>query len=117
MGGMNENWLMLYNRCVVESGRGVFAKDASFDHIIRGNVFVLQDQKSPMVVLQTPDCIGAEIIDNDLYGGNGRFVEGMAEPEVLRGNTAHSLPEGDAIPDRPTPPAASIYEWQLDNCR
>jgi hypothetical protein len=116
MGGMNENWLILHNRFIVESGEGVYAKDASFDHIIRGNVFVVQDESSPMVRLRTPDCIGVEIIDNALYGG-GEFVEGMGTPEVLRGNEAHSLPEGDAIPDRPTPPVESIYQWQLENCR
>ena len=42
MGGMNENWLILYNRFVVNQGQGVAAQTASFDHIIRGNVFVLK---------------------------------------------------------------------------
>ncbi len=117
MGGMNENWLLLYNRFVSDEGVGVFGKDASFDHIIRGNVFVLRDATRPMVRLATPDCIGAEIIDNALYGGNGEFIGGMATPEVLRGNVAHPLPDGDALPARPTPPVESIYQWQLDNAR
>ncbi len=117
MGGMNEGWLILYNRFVAAAGEGVDAKDASFDHVIRGNVFVLRDGSSPMVNLRTPDCIGVEIIDNALYGGNGEFIQGMAEPEVLEGNGAHPLPDGDDLPDRPTPPVGSIYRWQLENRR
>ncbi len=117
MGGMNENWLIVYNRFVADAGEGVDAKDASFDHIIRGNVFVLRDDKSPMVRLRTPDCIGVEIIENVLYGGSGEFIKGMGEPDVMRGNEAHALPEAEALPARPTPPVESIYQWQLDNCR
>jgi hypothetical protein len=70
-----------------------------------------------MVRLLTPDCIGVEISDNSLYGGNGEFVEGMGEPEVLEGNAAHPLPEDDELPARPTPPVESIYQWQLENVR
>ena len=117
MGGMNENWLILYNRFIVEAGEGVFGKEASFDHIIRGNVFVLQDEASPLLRLATPDCIGVELIDNALYGGNGEFAAGMGEPEVLRGNEAHPLPGEDDLPARPTPPVESIYQWELEHCR
>ena len=49
MGGMNENWLILYNRFRVEKGQGVAAKTSSFDHILRGNVFVLRSGRWPMV--------------------------------------------------------------------
>lgn len=114
MGGMNENWLILYNRFVVDSGQGVFAKDASFDHIIRGNVFVLRDGKSPMVMLATPDCIGVELIGNSLYGGNGRFADGPAQPAVMEGNQA--LPLAEDAP-RPAPPVPSIYDWQQEHAR
>ncbi len=116
MGGMNENWLILYNRFVTDSGEGLEAKDASFDHIIRGNVFVLKDEQSPMIRLRTPDCIGVEVIGNALYGGNGELSAGMIEPAVLEENEVHPLPEGD-LPPRPTPPVPSIYEWQLENVR
>jgi hypothetical protein len=108
MGGMNENWLILYNRFVVDSGEGVFAKTASFDHIIKGNVFVIKDEKSPMVSLATPDCIGVEITSNKLYGGNGKFSSGMGKPVVLEDNEAFPLGE----PERPKPAVPSIYEWQ-----
>ncbi|MFC1717437.1 hypothetical protein ACFL6S_27500, partial [Candidatus Poribacteria bacterium] len=108
MGGMNENWLILYNRFIADEGQGVFAKDASFDHIIKDNVFVLKDEKSPMVFLATPDCIGVEMISNKLYGGNGKFASGMGKPALIEDNQA--LPLGDA--PRPEPEVPSIYEWQ-----
>ncbi|UCG48268.1 MAG: hypothetical protein JSU94_00540, partial [Phycisphaerales bacterium] len=60
MGGMNENWLILYTRFLVDSGPGVFAGTASFDHIIKGNTFILKDGKSPMIHLATADCVGVE---------------------------------------------------------
>lgn len=108
MGGMNENWLILYSRFVVDNGPGVSAKTASFDHIIKGNVFVLKDNKSPMVLLGTPDCIGVEIIGNRLYGGNGRFLAGKVGHTVVKDNKA--FPLGNA--PRPMPKVPSIYEWQ-----
>ena len=108
MGGMNENWLILHNRFVVDNGQGVFAKTASFDHIIQGNVFVLKDGRSPMAYLATPDCIGVEIKGNELYGGGGNIVAGLGKPAVNEGNEA--LPLADA--PRPAPAVPSIYEWQ-----
>ncbi len=108
MGGMNENWLILYNRFIVDSGPGVSAKTASFDHIVKDNVFVLKDGKSPMIFLATSDCIGAEIIGNGLYGGNGRFVAGKGKPAVVKDNKALMLSDAP----RPIPVVPSIYEWQ-----
>jgi hypothetical protein len=61
-----------------------------------------------MVLLATPDCVGAEIIGNKLYGGNGRLTVGKAKPTVFEDNKA--FPLGDA--PRPTPKVPSIYEWQ-----
>jgi len=113
MGGMNENWLILYSRFIVDKGPGVFAKTASFDHIIKGNVFVLKDKKSPMVLLRSSDCIGNEIIENKLCGGNGQFVSGSAKASVLKGNEAHPLPDAS----RPTPDVPSIYEWQQQHAK
>jgi len=108
MGGMNENWLILYSRFIVDNGPGVFAKTASFDHIVKDNVFILKDGKSPMIFLATSDCIGAEIIGNRLYGGNGRFAAGAAEPVVVKENKALMLSDAP----RPIPEVLSIYEWQ-----
>jgi hypothetical protein len=108
MGGMNENWIILHNRFVVGSGPGVFARTVSFDHIIRDNVFVIKDGKSPMVSLATADCMGIEIIGNRLCGGNGRFAAGEGKPAVSQDNKAFAL---DDAP-RPSPEVPSIYEWQ-----
>jgi len=108
MGGMNENWLVLHNRFVVDKGRGVYARTASFDHIIKGNVFVLKDGKSPMVFLGTADCVGIELVGNVLYGGSGKFLGGAAELAVDDGNRAVAL----GTPHRPKPAVPSIYEWQ-----
>ena len=108
MGGMNENWLILHNRFVVERGYGAFAKTASFDHIIKDNVFILKDKSSAMVGLASEDCIGVEITNNRLYGGNGKFAAGKAKPILLKGNQAFAPAEAP----RPKPAVPSIYEWQ-----
>lgn len=113
MGGMNENWLILHNRFVVDSGPGVLAKTSSFDHIIKDNVFVVRDGKSPMISLNTPDCIGTEVVGNKLVGGNGNIISGKAEPALAEDNIA--LPLGSA--QRPSPEVPSIYEWQLQHTR
>ncbi|MGD8499912.1 MAG: right-handed parallel beta-helix repeat-containing protein [Phycisphaerales bacterium] len=113
MGGMNENWLIIHNRFVVGSGPGVFAKTTSFDHIIKANVFVLKDGKSPMVSLASPDCIGTEVTGNKLYGGSGKFVSGKVKPALAESNEA--LPLGPA--PRPLPEVPSIYEWQLQHSK
>jgi hypothetical protein len=113
MGGMNENWLILYNRFTVETGPGVFAKDVSFDHILRGNVFRLRDGKSALLRLATPDCTGVELIDNVLVGGNGQFCEGGGYPALLQANRL----EPTGADPHPTPPVPSIYEWQKQQAK
>lgn len=112
MGGMNENWLILHNRFLVDSGPGVSAKTFSFDHIIQGNVFVLKDGKSAMIQLATADCTGIEADGNRLYGGNGRFLSGRAALLSSEGNQALPLSAGP----RPQPAVPSIYEWQQQHC-
>jgi len=111
MGGMNENWLVLYNRFQVGLGPGILAKTASFDHIIRGNVFVLNDPKAPLIQLPTPDCLGIELIGNRVYGGSGKAATGTSKPAVDQGN--QFAPLGEAA--RPTPAVPSIYEWERAN--
>lgn len=110
VGGMNENWLILHNRFVVDNGIGFFTKDHSFDHIIKDNIFILKDAKSPMVKLLSGDCTGVEIIGNQLYGGNGQFVNGLGATEIVQSNTAHPLPE--TLPQRPQLAVPSIFQWQ-----
>jgi hypothetical protein len=108
MGGMNENWLIMYNRFVVERGQGVYAGTTSFDHIIQSNVFVLKDGQSPMVFLSRSNCVGVELRGNRLYGGNGQIASGRAQPLVMEGNQTFPLGEGSHL----TPPVTSIYGWQ-----
>ncbi len=109
MGGMNENWLVLYNRFAVQQGCGITAKTASFDHLIKGNVFVLENSKEPLLKLLSPDCLGVELTDNVLYGGNGQLCMGMTQPALVERNDIRPL---DKNAPRPTPAVASIYEWQ-----
>lgn len=111
VGGMNENWLILHNRFVVEKGVGFFTKDNSFDHIIKGNTFVLKDQKSAMVKLVGPDCSGVEITENKLYGGNGKILSGLGLTDIQNSNVV--MPLSSELPKRPTPVVPSIYQWQM----
>ena len=113
MGGMNENWIILHNRFTVDSGPGVYANTVSFDHIIRNNTFILKDGKSPMVHLGSADCVGIEIEDNTLHGGNGQTIAGPAKPGIIKNNKALPLSEAP----RPQPAVQSIYEWQLRNAK
>jgi len=113
MGGMNENWLVLHNRFVVDSGPGLLTRATGFDHIIRNNVFVLKDGKSPMLHLSAADCTGIEAAGNRLYGGNGRVVSGPATLALATDNQA--LPF--TLAPRPQTEAPSIYEWQQQHCR
>ena len=108
LGGMNEGYMILYNRFRVNKGPGVEAQEASIDHIIRANVFVLRDRKASMVHLKTPDCIGMDILENELFGGDRKIVSGKAKAAMQEGNRV--LPLGTA--PRPKPVVPSIFEWQ-----
>lgn len=109
LGGMNENWLIVYNRFQVESGPGVQARTFSFDHIIGGNVFGLDDATQPAVWLRTADCTGIELIDNQVYGGNGQLAEGPGQVLIDRGNRIFNA---DPERPRPAPKIPSIFLWQ-----
>ncbi|MBM3500726.1 MAG: hypothetical protein FJX74_18870 [Armatimonadetes bacterium] len=109
MGGMNENWLILYNRFIVDSGPAVFAKTFSFDHLLLGNVFVVKSAVHPALTLDTADCLGVELARNRLYGGCGELYQGVPDLAREEGNEALPL-TGDA--PRPEPAVPSIFEWQ-----
>lgn len=112
LGGMNENWMILYNRISAAGAEAVYVKTTSFDHIIRGNRFTLANPRSPAVTLATPDCPGMEIYDNVIVGGNGKTVGGKSAPAVERNNKL--LPAGSpAVAPRVAVP--SIYDWQLQH--
>jgi len=113
LGGMNEGWIFAYNRFEAASGPGVFLKNCSFDHIFKGNVFILRDDKSPGVLISTQDCVGIELVDNVFRGGSGMAWDGLLKPAVETGGKTLALePEPQA---RPAPPTPSIYEWELKN--
>ncbi len=113
--GINEHWLFLHNRFDVEKGAGFVGTCGAFDHIIRHNTFILRDGVSPMLQLKTADCVGVELLDNTLFGGNGRVCEGAAELAVDHGNRV--LPPAETIPGRPVADPPSIYEWQQKNVK
>lgn len=113
--GGNEGWLILYNRFVVGSGRAIFAKEKSFDHIIEGNVFVLRQSVSPTVLLGA-DSVGVELVNNAFYGTPlplVAFQGGLTTLAVETGNTvAPEVPQ--SRPSRPEPKVPSIFQWQRD---
>ena len=115
MGGMNENWLILHNRFVVEKGPGVYAKTASFDHIIAGNTFVLRDAQAALLELRTPDCVGVELTGNQAYGGRGVAQVGLGKLARDEGNSF--APLATDLPPRPQPAVPSIFQWQRDHVR
>lgn len=109
MGGMNENWLILYNRFVVQAGPGISASTCSFDHIIRGNAIAVESDKQPAIRLVTGDRVGVEIVGNRVYGAGGKMVGGDGKAEQASENTTEPYNES---PPRPSPPVLSIFEWQ-----
>jgi hypothetical protein len=108
MGGMNEAWLIVYNRFVVGRGPAILAKAASFDHIIQGNVFVTLEPYPGAIYLGSRDCTGIELVNNRFYGDVDQMVAGSVRPAVMHDNRV--LASGDV--NRPHPPVRSIYDWQ-----
>ena len=109
MGGMNENWLILHNRFVVEKGPGIVARRFSFDHIVRGNVIAVKNTGALAIQLVDENCTGTEIEGNRAFVTGGKLVGGKGRPAVEKGNSI--APYRDD-PPRPTPVVLSIFEWQ-----
>ena len=65
--GGNENWLVLYNRFHIDTGNAVVGKEMSFDHVISGNVFVIDHPQSPAIYFKSPNCTGIEVTDNEFH--------------------------------------------------
>ena len=113
MGGMNECWLILHNRFRVKDGAGVFAKKCSFDHIIRHNLFILENSAMPAIDLGSKDCFNIEFADNEIYGG--RLTGGWSDELLkLHDNRMHPLEKATEA-TRPKPAVPSIYEWQQEH--
>ncbi|MFI5357905.1 MAG: glycosyl hydrolase family 28-related protein [Opitutales bacterium] len=108
LGGMNEGWLILYNRFVVGRGPAIMAKDASFDHTIRGNVFVMMEPEPAAIFLGSADCTGIDVVGNRFYGPVGQLFGGATRPAVDQDNRVRR--SGDIA--RPRPAVLSIYEWE-----
>jgi len=108
MGGMNENWLIMYNRFIVGRGPAILAKVASFDHIIQGNTFVLMEPYPAAIYIGSADCIGIELRNNRFFGPVDQLVEGEMRPEIEWDNRI--LKSGNI--NRPQPEVRSIFEWQ-----
>ncbi len=117
MGGMNENWLILHNRFIVDKGPGIYARTCSFDHIIRGNVFLLRRADQPAVMLATDDCTGVEVIENHVVGKGAKMIAGKAKPLAVSDNTvtSHGSNRQSASDfPRPKPKTQSIFLWQRE---
>ncbi|HCE43029.1 MAG TPA: hypothetical protein DET40_05740 [Lentisphaeria bacterium] len=106
--GMNENWIIMYNRIRIGKGRAMFFRMGSFDHIVRGNVFCIKDAQNPVVLLNDPTCVGNEFRDNKFYGATSPAIGGRAKPLVDVDNQVFPYEEAP----RPTPAVPSIFEWQ-----
>ncbi len=107
MGGMNEGWLILYNRFNVECGPGVIAKSASFNHTIKGNVFCLKNPGPSALVLGTPDCIDVDFTDNKIYGADKVY-----SGEAALSSDANNLTFPYQLAPRPALAVPSIFEWE-----
>jgi hypothetical protein len=110
LGGMNENWLFFYNR-ILSRGPGILLRGVQFDHVIKGNVFVVEDD-FPAVIVEDPGrSSGLEMVGNVIYGGNGALVAGGGWAVAVN-QESRALAPGDGVPPRPQPEVPSIYEWQ-----
>ena len=102
MGGMNENWLILYNRFIAGSGPGILAKTASFDHIIRQRLRLADEtarRRPPIAGLHGVELTQPARWQRPAVGGPGK-------PLVERDNRL--VPPVRHPPGRPS----SIFEWQ-----
>ncbi len=113
MGGMNENFIIAYNRFINSRGPAIYGKHASFNHIIKGNLFVTLDPFPAVFFFASKDCIGIEIVDNRIVGPVSVLTGGPARIELLEGNTVEAT--GDIM--LPKPEVPSIFEWQREHGR
>ncbi len=109
--GANENFIFLHNRFTVGEGAGFVGQYGCFDTLISNNTFVLADDVSPLLRLDTEDCVGVELFNNRVHGGNGNIYKGQPALAVDKDNQALPSVGRDAAP-RPKADPVSIYEWQ-----
>lgn len=112
--GGNEAWFILHNRFRLAEGRGIYGKERSFDHVIRDNVFILENVSGPGVLFGSPDCTGIEVTGNRFYGDVREvagFTARLGTYARVNGNTVDPIPAQDT-PSRPQPLVPSIFLWQ-----
>ena len=74
-----------------------------------------RSDKPTLIALHHPPMkTGIELIDNRIYGGNGKLSGGAARPLVAEGNTFSGYRDD---PPRPVPDVPSIFEWQRRSAR
>ncbi len=116
MVGGNEAWLIMHNLFVIGEGHAVYGREKSFDHVIRGNVFVINKSKGPAIFFDAPNCTGIEVEDNLFYGPVDRLaaISGGGDGfERLENNEIYPMPAGGAaLIGVPRPAVESIFEWQ-----
>lgn len=112
LNGMNEGWIIAYNRFDIERGKGVLARETSFDHIFKNNVFAIRNFAAPAFQIDGRSCVGWEITGNRFYGvRSDELVGGSGKPFVLHNNETFTY----ALPERPEAAVPSIFEWQKKN--
>lgn len=114
LGGMNQQWMLMYNTLTVDSGPGIISRFGCRDNIIKGNIFVLKNSASPLVYYEFMDNTGDALIDNTVYGGNGKLFSGPGKPGKTENNKFHPLSSARVTAK---PPVPSIYKWQLEKYR
>lgn len=112
LGGMNQQWMLMYNTITVDNGAGIVSRFGCSDNIIQGNVFILKNPAFPMAYYEFLDNTGDRLIGNTVYGGNGKLSAGPGKPETVKDN--HFLPL-TANPAAAKPPVPSIYLWQMQH--
>ncbi|MEZ5278494.1 MAG: glycosyl hydrolase family 28-related protein [Opitutaceae bacterium] len=115
LGGMNDGWLFLYNRFVVEDGPGMLVAGPASGHKIIGNVFVLANPGSAGVEFTGAGHTGHSVINNRFYMADAvQVLGGEVSDTVSKFNSTSPYPEA-AWPALPEPAVPSLYHWQVDH--
>ena len=127
-GGSSRN-IFAYNRFQVAERAGAWIRQQSDDNLFLGNVFALKNYNVPFapweqyqyednqsrelggVVFLSGPASGNRFLDNTFTGvSQDKLFVGQGAPAEDKGNVARAQ---YSVPDLPTPPVESLYEWQL----
>lgn len=112
MRGGNEGWIIAHNRFRIGKGRAVYAKQMSFDHTIRDNVFIIDEPVEPVVFFEAPNCTGIELVNNTFVGPIEQVAGFRGGHGELGREEANRIESAEAQPAQPSPSVSSIFEWQ-----